>query len=292
MPTRKPIGHDLIERIAATGAIDEPAKMIAKKVRDLTKPKEIKEALSGTWLGHPFHPLLIAVPLGSWISAVLLDWLGGDGSETAADRLVAAGLLGAVPTVATGYSDWADTEVASDSVRRVGAVHAAVNATGVALFAASLAARASGARGRGKLLGLAGLSAVGVGGFLGGHLSYAEGVGVNVATFEQYPEDWTSVLADSELGEGERRKVDVEGTAILLARWEGRVYALSNTCVHRGGPLDEGDVSDGCVSCPWHGSVFALQDGLVERGPAAYPQPALEARVRDGSIEVRAPQRP
>ena len=292
MPTRKPVGHDLIELIAATGAIDEPAKLIAKKVRDLTKPKEIKEALSGTWLGHPFHPLLIAVPLGSWISAVLLDWVGGEGSETAADRLVAAGLLGAVPTVATGYSDWADTEVASDSVRRVGAVHAAVNGTGIALFAASLAARASGARGRGKLLGLAGLSAVGVGGFLGGHLSYAEGVGVNVATFEEYPQDWTSVLSDAELAEGQHRKVEVDGTAILLARWMGRVHALSNTCVHRGGPLDEGELSNGCVSCPWHGSIFVLEDGSVERGPAAYPQPALEARVHEGSIEVRAPQRP
>ena len=292
MPTRKPIGHDLIERIAATGAIDAPAKQIAKKVRDLSEPKEIKEALSGTWLGHPFHPLLIAVPLGSWISAVLLDWVGGEGSEAAADRLVAAGLLGALPTAATGYSDWADTEVASDSVRRVGAVHAAVNGTGIALFAASLAARASGARGRGKLLGLAGLSAVGVGGFLGGHLSYAEGVGVNVATFEEYPEDWTSVLEDSKLAEGKHQKVEVDGTAILLARWEGRVYALSNTCVHRGGPLDEGELSNGCVSCPWHGSVFVLEDGSVERGPATYPQPALEARVHEGSIEVRAPQRP
>jgi nitrite reductase/ring-hydroxylating ferredoxin subunit len=292
MPTRKPVGHDLIELIAAMDAIDEPAKLIAKKVRDLSEPKEIKEALSGTWLGHPVHPLLIAVPLGSWISAVLLDWVGGEGSEAAADRLVAAGLLGAVPTVATGYSDWADTEVASDSVRRVGAVHAAVNATGIGLFAASLAARASGARGRGKLLALGGLSAVGVGGFLGGHLSYAEGVGVNVATFEEYPEDWTSVLSDAELAEGQHRKVEVDGTAILLARWEGRVHALSNTCVHRGGPLDEGELSNGCVSCPWHGSVFALVDGSVERGPATYPQPALEARVREGSIEVRAPQRP
>jgi nitrite reductase/ring-hydroxylating ferredoxin subunit/uncharacterized membrane protein len=292
MPTRKPIGHDLIERLAATEAIDEPAKLIGKKVRDLTKPKEIKEALSGTWLGHPFHPLLIAVPLGSWISAVLLDWLGGEDSEGAADKLVAAGLLGALPTAATGYSDWADTEVASDSVRRVGAVHAAVNGTGIALFAASLAARASGARGRGKLLGLAGLSAVGLGGFLGGHLSYAEGVGVNVATFEEYPQDWTTVLKDAELADGEMRTVDVDGTAILLARWQGEVHALSNTCVHRGGPLHEGELSDGCVSCPWHGSVFALVDGSVERGPATYPQPALEARVREGSIEVRAPQRP
>ena len=48
------------------------------------------------------HPLLIVVPMGSWISAVVLDWLGGEDAETAADLLLGAGLAGAVPTVATG----------------------------------------------------------------------------------------------------------------------------------------------------------------------------------------------
>ena len=48
------------------------------------------------------------------------------------------------------------------------------------LFAASLAARAAGARGRGKLLALAGMGAISAGGYLGGHLTYAEGVGVNI----------------------------------------------------------------------------------------------------------------
>jgi nitrite reductase/ring-hydroxylating ferredoxin subunit len=56
--------------------------------------------------------------------------------------------------------------------------------------------------------------------------------------------------------------------------------------------LADGELLDGCVECPLHSSRFALEDGSVERGPAAYPQPALEARVRDGSIEVRGPQRP
>ncbi|HYM57712.1 MAG TPA: Rieske (2Fe-2S) protein [Solirubrobacteraceae bacterium] len=292
MSTRTPMGHDLVERIAALDMIDEPAKKLAKAVRDLKQPKEINEALSGTWLGHPAHPLLILLPMGSWISAVLLDWLGGEDAETGADLLIGAGLLSAVPTVATGYSDWADTEPASDSVRRVGAVHAAFNATAAGLFGASLAARVNGARGRGKLLALAGLGAVGVGGFLGGHLTYAEGVGVNMSTFETYPEDWTPVLDDGDLPDGALRQVDVDGTTILLARTQGRVHALSNTCMHRGGRLDQGELQNGCVTCPVHGSVYRLENGSVERGPAAYPQPVLEARIRDGSIEVRAPQRP
>ena len=99
-------------------------------------------------------------------------------------------------------------------------------------------------------------------------------------------------LADAALGEGEMKAVDVDGVAIVIARQGGTVYALSDTCVHRGGSLADGELLDGCVECPLHSSRFALEDGSVEQGPAAYPQPALEARVRDGSIEVRAPQRP
>jgi nitrite reductase/ring-hydroxylating ferredoxin subunit/uncharacterized membrane protein len=290
--SRTPIGHDVLEKLASFEAVDAPAQTLAKVARDLKAPAKLNEALSGTWLGHPVHPLLIVLPMGSWISAVVLDWLGGKDAETAADVLLGAGIVTAVPTVATGYADWADTEPASDTVRRLGIVHAALNATAATLFGASLATRAGGARARGKLLALLGLGAIGAGGYLGGHLTYAEGVGVNVDTFEDYPEDWTQALADAALGEGEMKAVEVDGVAILIARQGGEVYALSNTCVHRGGSLADGELLDGCVQCPLHSSRYRLADGSVERGPAAYPQPALEARVRDGSIEVRAPQRP
>ena len=292
MSPRTPIGHDLLERLAAFGAVDGLAKPLAKQIRSLKSPPVVNEALSGTWLGHPVHPLLIVLPLGSWVSAVMLDLLGGEDAETGADLLIGAGIVTALPTIATGYSDWADTEPASDTVRRIGIVHAAFNASALTLFGASLAARAAGARGRGKLLALVGAGAVGVGGYLGGHLTYAVGVGVNVATFEDYPQDWTAVLADAAIGEGEMRAVDVDGVAILVARPGGEVFALSNTCVHRGGQLDQGELVGDCVQCPLHASVFRLEDGSVEQGPAAFPQPALEARVKDGSIEVRAPQRP
>jgi nitrite reductase/ring-hydroxylating ferredoxin subunit/uncharacterized membrane protein len=292
MSPRTPIGHDLLERLAALDAVDGLAKPLAKQVRKLKSPPKLNEALSGTWLGHPVHPLLILLPMGSWTSAVLLDWLGGRKSQPAADMLLGAGLVTAVPTVATGYSDWADTEPGNDPVRRIGMAHATLNAGAITLFVASLGARARGARGRGKLLALVGFGAIGVGGYLGGHLTYAEGVGVNLATFEDYPEDWTQALADAALGEGEMKSVELGGVPILIARRGGEVFALSNTCVHRGGQLDQGELQGDCVKCPLHGSVFRLEDGSVEQGPAAYPQPALEARVRDGSIEVRAPQRP
>src|SRR3954451_4516384 len=239
MSPRTPIGHDLLERIGSLEVVDGPAQALAKLVRNVKAPANINEALSGTWLGHPVHPLLIVLPMGSWISAVTLDWLGGDDANSAADVLLGAGVVTAIPTVATGYADWADTEPASDAVRRIGFIHALCNGTAAALFSASPAARAGAPRGKRKLLALTGLAAIGAGGYLGGHLTYAEGVGVDLAKFETYPEDWTSVLAEAALGEGEMKSVEVDGTDILVARKDGRVYALSNTCVHRGGsPAD------------------------------------------------------
>ena len=99
MSPRTPIGYDLLERLGSLDALDGPTKMLAKAVRSLKAPANVDEALSGTWLGHPVHPLLILLPMGSWTSAVLLDWLGGEDAETAADLLIGAGLAAAVPTL-------------------------------------------------------------------------------------------------------------------------------------------------------------------------------------------------
>ena len=138
-----------------------------------------KDVLSGAWLGHALHPILTDIPIGAWTSSVLLDWTGGKDSQSAADRLILTGVLAAGATVATGWSDWADAEPASAAVRRSGLVHAAANATATALMIGSLRARKRGARGRGRLLSLAGSAALGAGGWLGGHLSYTLGAGVS-----------------------------------------------------------------------------------------------------------------
>jgi nitrite reductase/ring-hydroxylating ferredoxin subunit len=67
---------------------------------------------------------------------------------------------------------------------------------------------------------------------------------------------------------------------------EGRLVALANRCSHAGWPIDEGEIADGCIMCPHHGSMFRLRDGTVVRGPAASPQPRYGVRERDGRVEV------
>jgi nitrite reductase/ring-hydroxylating ferredoxin subunit len=220
---------------------------------------------------------------------VALDWLGGRGAAHPADRLVALGIGATLPAIVTGANDWADTTVGNPAVRRVGLVHAAVNVAATTVFAGSFAARRRGSRATGKLLALAGYGVIGVSAHLGGHLSFAEGVGVDETVFEASVDDWTDVLAESELADGRPHCVEVAGSPVLVMRDRGELVALTDRCVHRGGPLHEGEVQDGCVTCPLHGSRFRLRDGSVERGPAAYPQPVWEIRAQDGRVEVRRP---
>jgi nitrite reductase/ring-hydroxylating ferredoxin subunit len=205
--------------------------------------------------------------------------------EPAADMLVGLGILSAIPTTATGLNDWSET---IGEQQRVGAVHASANAVALSLYVASLAARRSGRRGTGKALGLAGLGALMVGGYLGGHLSFTRAVNVNHTALEHRPQEWTPVLADAELGEGERRVVFAGEATVLLIRDNSKLYALANTCSHAGGPLNEGELVEGCVVCPWHGSSFRLIDGSIVHGPASMPQPIYQTRIRDGKIEVRS----
>ncbi|MHC6629995.1 Rieske (2Fe-2S) protein [Streptomyces globosus] len=72
----------------------------------------------------------------------------------------------------------------------------------------------------------------------------------------------------------------------------GEVHAPAGRCSHMAGPLAEGDIDDGCVRCPWHGSVFRLSDGRNVRGPAMSPQPSSNCRAVAGHVEARLRLRP
>ncbi len=261
-------------------------------VLDRSEPAAVKTRnfLHGTWLGHPLHPVLTDVPVGAWTTAVTLDMVdaarGKEELSAGADAAVTLGLVAAVGTAITGLADWHHT---SGEARKVGILHAAFNGGATLLFAASLALRKRGHRNAGRGTGLLGFTALMAGAYLGGHLVYEHNIGTNHAAEYSGPDDFTPVLAEAELPEGELRKVEANGTPVLLVRQEGRIHALVEKCAHLGGPLSEGELKpDGSVVCPWHGSRFCLADGHVEEGPSAFKQPTLETRVREGQIEVRA----
>lgn len=253
---------DLTEDLAA---LDRPANALAGLVTRTVPDGAVKDLLSGTWLGHALHPLLTDLPIGFWTSAWVLDLVGGRPMRPAAQRLVGLGVLSAVPTAASGLVDWADTTGRS---RRTGVVHAAANSTALLCYALSWRARRRGSHTTGVVLGLMGAAAATVGGALGGHLSFALGVGVDNTVFDDHPEGWFA-----------------PGDEVLVV--DG--HAIANRCTHRGGPLREGDVDGDCVTCPWHASRFRLDTGEVVTGPATRPQPTFDTRPatdREG-VEVR-----
>jgi uncharacterized membrane protein len=166
----------VMSKLEAASALDEPSRAAGEAVRRAIGTGVLKEALRGSWMGHALHPLLTDTVIGTWTSGLLLDLTGSEGG----DRLVAAGILCSIPTALTGSSDWADAEAASPAARRVGAVHGIANVAALGLQVASLAARRRDARARGVALSLAAGGLLGLSGYLGGHLSYVDGVGIGV----------------------------------------------------------------------------------------------------------------
>ncbi len=280
---------DVLAEVAGeTAALDVPAKPIGKAVRDVG-PGTLKDVLSGTWMGHALHPILTDVVIGSWTSASMLDLLGGPGTDKAARRLLAVGIAAYPLTAVTGLSDWADSEAVDSDVRRVGLVHAAVNAVALGFYTSSLTSRRKGRRGRGIAMALAGAGVMTVGGHLGGHLAYRLGVGVDQTSFDRGPDDWTEALHADALADEKPLAVQVGATPVMLVRDGDQVLALHDRCSHRGCSLTTGDVHAGAVTCACHGSRFDLRTGSVLRGPATAPQPVLDVRTREGHIQVRRP---
>ena len=97
---RRPTPFDpLVRKVESAVFLDAPAKAVAKQVRSLlSSSSAVKEAVSGTWLGHALHPLLTDVVIGSFVSATLLDVLGGDDDGRASERLIGVGIAAYAPT--------------------------------------------------------------------------------------------------------------------------------------------------------------------------------------------------
>jgi nitrite reductase/ring-hydroxylating ferredoxin subunit/uncharacterized membrane protein len=271
------------EAVARDERLDALARPAADAARQALDRQPLKDTLSGTWLGHPLHPMLTDLPIGFWTSAFTLDLVGGRGARRAATRLVGWGVLSAVPTALSGAADWGDT---TGRERRIGLVHAAANTTALGCYAASWIARHRGHHWRGVALGLAGATAATVGGYLGGHLLQALGVGVDRSAFPKPPPTWTRVASGADVTDTPKRFVAGEAPVVVL-RHRGAVRALDARCPHRGGPMDEGAVDDECITCPWHGSQFRIDDGGLVRGPSTVDLPAYECEVVGPDVEVR-----
>jgi nitrite reductase/ring-hydroxylating ferredoxin subunit/uncharacterized membrane protein len=265
-------------------------KVVAGTYKLLGKPgHDLKTLVHGTWLGHPLHPVLTDIPIGAWTLAVLFDIIylfrGTHGWVSAADVTIFVGLLGALGSAITGYTDWSDT---FERERRVGIAHGLLNTTAIVVYLVSLIIRVGGgSRGLAIVLALIGYGIVLTAAFLGGDLVFGIGTGVNHHAWQEVPTKFTRVMLEGQLTDNTLVRAMAGDTPILLYKKGDSVCAISETCSHAGGPLSEGEVDGSIVQCPWHGSRFDICSGLVKGGPATISQVRYETRIQNGQIEVR-----
>lgn len=283
---------DLISGQKWLGPVETALGAVANLLFDKAVPvgQALRNFLHGTWLGHPVHPAVTDVPVGAWTTATVLDAYelstGDDRFAPASDFAVGLGLIGAAGAAVTGLNDWNYT---FEKPRRVGALHAVINIAATACYLSSWWQRRNGCRQSAVTTSFVGYALACAGAYLGGHLVYNERIGVNHAP-EELPKKFTPLLKESELKENVMCKAEADGIPVLVVRSGDRIFVMAEKCSHLGGPLAEGKFDGQTVTCPWHYSKFAIDDGSIIAGPATYRQPCFEVRIRNGEVEVRAPR--
>jgi nitrite reductase (NADH) small subunit len=90
-----------------------------------------------------------------------------------------------------------------------------------------------------------------------------------------------------EIPAGSIREFQVNGNTLAISNVDGKFYAIDNTCLHRGGPLGEGELKGKTVTCPWHGWQYDVTTGKLTTNPtvgvACF---TLEVRGEDIWVEV------
>jgi nitrite reductase/ring-hydroxylating ferredoxin subunit len=282
----------ILDRVADTTAIDRVVEPVRRVVQGALRPQALRDFLHGTWLGHPLHPVLAQVPVGSWVSAGLLDLIPP--LRPAATTLIGAGVAAAVPTALAGAADWSE---AGTGVRRLGALHATANSAALGLYVGSLVARGKGRGALGRGLAYAGLGIAGSSAAIGGHMSYSQSAGAShsATAARALTSDWIDLGPLDDLPEGRPALRTGAGSSVAVplavVRRGTRVDVFIGACSHLSGPLDEGAVEtvrgSECLVCPWHGSAYDLDTGEPRRGPAANAQEKLEVRMSAGRVLAR-----
>jgi len=102
---------------------------------------------------------------------------------------------------------------------------------------------------------------------------------------EKLDERWTYVCDLEDIEEGKAKMVNVKSERVAIFKYDGKLSAVHNVCKHQMGPLGEGKIIDGCITCPWHGYQYRPQDGCA---PAPFTEKVATYRLRliDNRIHV------
>ncbi len=242
--------------------------------------------LNGTWLGHPVHAAITDVPIGAMTVSVLADLIG---QHLVADVAMVIGVLGMLGAAVTGLADYAEVD---GNARNRATVHGTVMVVTLGVYLVSLLIRSSDPPDRlpAVIVGIVGYLLLLLGGEIGGDLVYLIGTHVDRHAWRGSGTKWVAVDLGGlpDIPEGGPTKLRAGINDLVVVREGDRVLALHAVCAHAGGPLPEGELVDGQIQCPWHGSRFRLADGHVTRNPSMYDQPAYDVRRSEaGGWEVR-----
>jgi len=146
------------------------------------------------------------------------------------------------------------------------------------------------------LMGI-GVVILAISGWLGGTLVYRNQIGID----RRYAsagvlktrtiESWSKpVCNQSELGDGQVLLATVGTERVVVGRCSEGLFAFSDHCTHRGGPLSDGALVGCTVQCPWHGSQFDVRTGRVVAGPAQEKIKVYSIKTLNGEVYVQSPE--
>ena len=250
---------------------------------------------------HPIHPMLVAFPIGLFITSLIFDLIGTQRGIpalwSAGWYCVIAGLCFSVAAAVPGVIDLFGVVPPDSSGRNRGYKHGLLNLAMLAVFIAVAAHRGDAATppdGMSLILSAIGVCLLIVSGWLGATLVYRNQIGVD-HRFANAGKSRTVVLdrwdapvcAESDLQEGQLLLAEIAGARIAVGRCGEGFAAFSDRCTHSGGPLSDGALVGCTVQCPWHGSQFNVRTGRVVNGPAEERIEAYDVEVNGGKIFVR-----
>jgi nitrite reductase/ring-hydroxylating ferredoxin subunit/uncharacterized membrane protein len=251
---------------------------------------------------HPLHPILIAFPIAFFTGTFIFDvlsvlankpafWTTGQYLETAG---IISGLLAAVP----GFIDYLYTVPPGSSAKQRASKHALINISMLVVFTLALINR--------QLphfsivlqisFEFGGVILLSIAGWLGGTLVYRNQVGVDIryANAGKWKEmdgvvenGRVEVATTDELDLNQMKLIRVQDKRIVVARVEEGFVAFDDFCTHKGGSLAGGSMICGTVQCPWHGSQFDVETGMVKAGPATKPVKVYAIEYAGNKVYVR-----
>ncbi len=246
--------------------------------------------------------MLVAFPIGLWVTSLILDLIGRgtDASYAAAGfYLIIGGCIGAALATLPGLIDYLKVVPPKSSASQRALIHGALNVAILVLFIVEAAHRGGPVQmpdNISLLLSVVGVIGLGISGWLGGTLVYRNQIAVDhlYANAGKYQErqvkSWDSpVCNQSELGDGQMLLATDGARRIVIGRCPEGIVAFSDQCTHRGGPLSDGALVGCAVQCPWHGSQFDVHTGRVIAGPAQKAITVYDVNIRNGEVYVGVP---